>query len=225
LRRLVIASVLLVYVSYWFVMEPAQAHAFYVLAPIAVLFSAYCWSIVDSPSARRAAAFVVVINIAFHGGLAFVRLREDSLYTRRDVVAAAIESKDPGMLGHRRAFARDAGPYELDTAIPRDPRRDLMVMQPQYTTRFDGSVHWSFVLENANPRVAYRDVLYFATYKQADGTEVQRHEYIKEIFEPCDVRAIDLNDGYIDRPFVSASIRVAAAEALVPASAAACRPR
>src|SRR5262245_55205114 len=34
LRALVGGAVLLVYASYWFVMEPPQAHAFYVLAPI-----------------------------------------------------------------------------------------------------------------------------------------------------------------------------------------------
>ena len=37
---LVGGSVLLVYSSYWFVMEPPQAHAFYVLAPASVGFQA-----------------------------------------------------------------------------------------------------------------------------------------------------------------------------------------
>jgi hypothetical protein len=35
LRRLVVGAVLIVYASYFFVMEPPQAHAFYALAPIA----------------------------------------------------------------------------------------------------------------------------------------------------------------------------------------------
>ncbi len=53
LRRLVLAAVLLVYASYWFVMEPPQAHAFYVLSPLAFVFAAYWWTFVDSPRARR----------------------------------------------------------------------------------------------------------------------------------------------------------------------------
>ena len=65
LRRLVLArSVLLVYASYWFVMEPPQAHAFYVLAPIAFMFAAFWWTFVDSPRARRIAAGVLVLNVA-----------------------------------------------------------------------------------------------------------------------------------------------------------------
>ena len=60
LRLLVAASVLLVYASYWFVMEPPQAHAFYVLAPIAFMFAAFWWTFVDSPRARRIAAGVLV---------------------------------------------------------------------------------------------------------------------------------------------------------------------
>src|SRR5262249_36125797 len=53
LRALVATTVGLVYISYWFVMEPPQAHGFYVLAPIAFLFAACCWTFVDSPRWRR----------------------------------------------------------------------------------------------------------------------------------------------------------------------------
>ena len=49
-------TVALVYASYWFVLEPPQAHAFYVVAPVAFMFAAYCWTFVDSPRWRRIAA-------------------------------------------------------------------------------------------------------------------------------------------------------------------------
>ena len=89
LRILVATSVLLVYVSYWFVLEPPQAHAFYVLAPIAFMFTAFWWTLVDSPRARRIAAGVLLLNIAFHAGLAWAQGPELSLYRNRDVVATA----------------------------------------------------------------------------------------------------------------------------------------
>ena len=55
-KWLVAGTVVLVYASYWFVMEPPQAHAFYVVAPLAFMFAAYCWTFVDSPRWRRIAA-------------------------------------------------------------------------------------------------------------------------------------------------------------------------
>ena len=114
LRRTAAAAVLLVYFSYWFVMEPPQAHAFYVLAPIALVFAAYWWSFVDSPRSRRVAAAILALNVVFHAGLAWAQAPELSLYKHRAVVAAAIRLKQPEMFAHRRDFARDGGPAALD---------------------------------------------------------------------------------------------------------------
>src|SRR4029077_3844034 len=83
LRILVAGSVLLVYTSYWFVMEPPQAHAFYVLAPVAFLFAAFWWTLLDSPRARQIAAGVLVLNLCFHAGLAWAQAPEISLYRNR----------------------------------------------------------------------------------------------------------------------------------------------
>jgi hypothetical protein len=44
----------------------------------------------------------------------------------------------------------------------------------------------------------------------------QRHERIKDIFEPGATRTIDLNDGYAAAPFAGARLEIAAAEALLP---------
>jgi hypothetical protein len=220
LRLLVAASIVLVYASYFFVIEPPQAHAFFVLSPIAFVVAAFCWARVDSPRSRRWARWILAANVVFHTGLAIVQFSERSLYRRRDIVVAAIRSRNIEILGHRRPFAIDAGPYEIDRSIPRDARRDVVFSNVAYVRRFDGSVHWSLRVENNNPRVAFRDVLYFATYRRGDGSELVRHEFIKDIFEPCDSRTVELNDGYVRTDFVDATIRVAAAEALTPASSA-----
>jgi hypothetical protein len=55
IKWLVAATVALVYASYWFVLEPPQAHAFYVVAPVAFMFAAYCWTFIDSPRRRTRA--------------------------------------------------------------------------------------------------------------------------------------------------------------------------
>ena len=217
-RLLLAGAVLLVYASYFFVVEPPQAHAFYVLAPIAFLFAAYWWRLVDSPRARQVAAALLALGILYHAGLAWAQAPELSLYRNRRVVAAAVRLKEPEMFAHRRPFAIGGGPPALDDpARPYDAARDVHVVSAVHRPGPAGSVHWSLALRNANAAVAFRDPLYVATYRDARGAIVdERHEFIKDIFEPGDVRQIELNDGYVRAPFASASLRVAAAEALLP---------
>ena len=222
MRWLLLASVLMVYLSYWFVMEPAQAHAFYVLAPIALCLAAYCWTFVDSPVLRRVAAIALAVNVAFHAGLAAAQAPEKSLYKHRDIVVAAIETKQPEVLAHRRAFAFDAGPYVLSDSAPHDPLRDIVVERAAFSRRYGTAVHWTVTIANRNPQVAYRDILYFTTYRTADGRTIERHEFIKDIFKACESRVVELNDGYVGAEFEDATFRVAFAEALKPSDTKNC---
>ena len=222
MRWLVALSVVMVYGSYWFVMEPPQAHAFYVLAPPVLCLAAYCWTFVDSPRWRAAAAAIVAANIAFHVGLAVAQAPEKSLYKHRDVILSAIQMKRPDMFGHRRVFAIDAGPYTLSADIPHDPGRDILVLSQAYSRRWGSAVHWTVTIANTNPRVAYRDLLYLATYRTASGRTIERHEYIKDIFKACESRVVDLNDGYVGVPFEDASFGIVTAEALVPSDTRFC---
>jgi hypothetical protein len=219
LRRLVAASVVLVYASYWFVIEPPQAHAFYVLAPLALIFAAFWWMLVDSPIARRIAAGVLVLNVAFHAGLAWAQAPELSLYRNRQVVASAVRLKAPEMFAHRRDFAVDGGPIALaDPSRPYDPVRDFQLLQSALRPGPRGSLHWTITVRNASAVVAFRDPLYITTYLD-DGDRVveERHERIKDIFQPGETRTIELNDGFGGPPFAKARMRIAAAEALLPA--------
>jgi hypothetical protein len=218
LRRLAAGSVLLVYASYWWVIEPAQAHAFYVLAPIALVFAAFWWTFVDSPRARRVAAGILALNICFHAGLAWAQRDELSLYMNREPVAAAIRLKQPEMFAHRRDFAIGGGPIALaDPSRPYDPRRDIEVVHAARRAGPRGSLHWSIVVRNRSTTVAYRDLLYITTYlDEQNGVVEERHERIKDIFQPGAMRAIELNDGFAGPPFASARLEVVAAEALVP---------
>jgi hypothetical protein len=219
LRALVAASVLLVYASYWFVLEPPQAHAFYVLAPVAFLFTFYWWTLIDSPRTRQLAAALLATSVVFHAGLAWAQLPEISIYKNRAVVAAAVRLKEPEMFAHRREFAIGGGPIALsDPARPYDPTRDIEVVSAQHRSGPANSIHWTVTLRNASTVVAFRDPLYITTYRDEQGTAVdERHERIKDIFQPGDTRTIELNDGYAGAPFASATLHIAAAEALIPA--------
>lgn len=217
IRWLVAGTIGLVYASYSFVLEPPQAHAFYVVAPIAFMFAAYCWTFIDTPRWRRMAAVLLIVNIAFHAGMAWVQAPEKSVYRHREVVAAAIRLKEPEMFGHRRPFAVDGGPALLqDPSRPYDNRHDVQFVDVRRTMPY-GVALWTFTLRNTNDRVAYREVLYQTTYRDGNGRLLdQRYDYLKDVFQPGDVRAVEVNDGFVRVPFASATIEVLGAEALVP---------
>jgi hypothetical protein len=218
LRRLVAGSVLLVYTSYWFVLEPPQAHAFYVLSPLALLFAAFWWTFVDSPRARQIAAVALALNVAVHAGLAWAEGPELSLYKNRGVVAAAVTLKAPEMFAHRRDFAIDAGPVVLsDPSRGYDPTRDFQIVTSALRPGPRRSLHWTITVRNASTSVAFRDPLYVTAYVNERGDVVEeRHERLKDIFQPGETRTIELNDGFAGPAFATAHMRIVAAEALLP---------
>jgi hypothetical protein len=219
LKWLVVVTIAMVYASYWFVIEPPQAHAFYVVAPIALTFAAYCWTFIDSSWWRRFAAAALAANIAFHAGLALAQAPEKSLYRNRAPVEAAVRLKQPEMFGHRRSFAIDGGPLLLhDPSRPYDNRHDVEFSAVKHRVGPYGVVLWTFRLTNRNQRVAYRDVLHQTTYRDESGRIVdQRYDYIKDIFQPGAAADIEINDGIVRAHFASATIVMAGAEALLPA--------
>jgi len=218
LRWLVAGSVLLVYASYWFVMEPPQAHAFYALAPVAFMFAAFWWMFVDSPRARRIAAGVLILNVVFHAGLAIAQGPELSLYRDRAVVATAVRLKEPEMFAHRRDFAIDGGPAVLsDRSRAYDPARDFQVLESAYRMGPQHSLHWTITVRNNSTSVAFRDPLYVTTYLDEHGAVVEeRHERLKHIFQPGDTRTLEMSDGFAGPAFATARLRIVAAEALLP---------
>jgi len=220
LKWLVAGTVALVYASYWFVIEPPQAHAFYVVAPIALMFAAYCWTFIDRPRWRQVAAVGLTLNIAFQAGLALAQAPEKSLYRNRAPVAAAIRLKQPEMFAHRRSFSVDGGPRMLDDpARPYNDRTDVEFSGVSHRIGPFGAVLWTFTLINRNPRVAYREVQYQTTYRSERGDVVdQRYDYIKDMFQPGARQAIEVNDGIVRTPFASATIVMAGGEALLPAT-------
>jgi hypothetical protein len=217
IKWLVAASVLLVYVADWFVIERAtQAHAYYVLAPTAFIFAAYCWTFIDSAAWRRRAAAILAINVCFEFGLAWAQMPERSLYKHRDVVAAAIETRQPEMLAHRRFFAIEAGPIVLqDPRRPHDAVRDLEMVETHAVS--GRNVTWSVSIKNKSAAVAFRDVLCEMTYRtQAGALLGVRRTVIEDVWEPGESRRAELIDSGVGTAIGDVQIRIVAAEALLP---------
>jgi hypothetical protein len=221
----VAATVVIVYASYFVVIERAtEAHASYLLAPVAFMFAAYCWTFIDSAAWRTRAAVLLAINIAYHAGLAWAQAPDKSLYRDRQVVAAAIRLRQPDLLGHRRAFARDAG-VACVCLVPRDPnpRHDVTITAAPPRRALGGRGAWSVQLEN-HGRSAYRDIVCRTTYR---GTTEQvlgtRLTTLNRVLQPGTTWRTAINDGLQGIDFVSATVEVVDAEAVpaVPAQAAA----
>jgi hypothetical protein len=216
LRLLVAGSILVVYAAYFFVMEPPQAHAFYVLSPIAFVFAGYCWSFVDRPRWRKVAAVVLGVNIAFHLGLALTMGPERSMYRNRAIVAAAVAERDTNYFSHRREYAMDAVPA-LDRGTTRDPRDELAVVALDWSIGPGKAILWNVTVRNTSANRAYRDLLYHATYQDAAGRIVMdRHALIRDAIQPGETRKFSVNDGAADIPFVRAQMAIVLAETLKP---------
>ena len=133
-------------------------------------------------------------------------------------MATAIRLKQPEMFAHRRSFAIDAGPATLqDPSRPWDAPTDIEFANAKLTLAPRRVALWTLTLRTKNPRVAYRDVLYHSTYRDAHGQVLfERDDFIKQIFQPGEAVTVEANDGFVNAPFASAEIKVRAAEALLP---------
>jgi hypothetical protein len=107
IKYLTLATLALLYALYLFSFRPPHSHTFYIVLPLAMLYSFYGWS----PYLRRRgwqifAAVVLVCGLIFHTGLAMHRRARTSMYTNRALVQRAIEARDYRILGERREGSR-----------------------------------------------------------------------------------------------------------------------
>jgi hypothetical protein len=215
LRVLVAFCVVLIYASYWFVKEEPQAHAFFVMAPIAFIFGASCWTLIDSPRWRRVAAVLLGVNIAFHAGLAWIQGPEQSLYTNREVIAAAIRQRQPEIFGHRRPYATDAGPRAVFDSTRPHGVSDLKVVASTHRAAIGGAAIWTVTVVNTNRRMAFRSLIYRATY--TGDTVRRREDVINDVLQPGETKQFKIVDTIGTAPIQDATVEIVNAEGLLPA--------
>ena len=172
IRWLSVATVLVVYVSYFFVMRIHAGARLLRRRAARIHIRGVCWTFIDSPRWRRIAAATMAVNICFQFGMAWIRLPEDSLYWNRPLVAAAISLKQPDVFGRRRFFARDV-PDDHLAALERAARApgDLEVVRASWSRR-SGVSRWSIAVRNRSSELGYRQLLYQTTYLDSAGRVV-----------------------------------------------------
>ncbi len=223
MKWVVLGTVLFIYASYFFASnKDPQAHAFYVVAPLAMVYAFHCFRLLDGPRFRQTAATVLVLGVVFHAGLAAARMRDRSLYKNRRVVVAAMRLKVPEIFGHRRPFAREAGPVP---AVERTPafidaneQGDLRITVDGWRRGAGGSSLFDLTIEHHGTAAAYRDLRYVTDYRAASGEPVRTGEgKVYEFIQPGQtLRLVAFNEGYVDARAARAAFRVVGAERVVP---------
>ena len=180
-----IATVVLVSTSFFLVMQPAQARSFYVVAPVAFLFAAYCWTFIDSARWRRVALVVLIANGMFQSVLAIQRFSGPSLYMKRAVVAEAIRLRQPALLAYRRPWARNV-PADERMSVEASAKAvvDLKVTSAQLQL-VRGLATWSIVVHNQSATTAYRSMVCLTRYYDvADQLVDERINEVWLVLEP-----------------------------------------
>ena len=107
IKYFTLGTVILLYLSFLFSLKAPVSHTFYVMFPLAMLYSLYCWhDFLPRKVWRTFASIVLVCGVIFHAGLALHNYRTVSLYLDRERIQQAINEKDSHILGERRPGAR-----------------------------------------------------------------------------------------------------------------------
>lgn len=103
-----LSTVCLIYFSFLFARDkPASAHTYYIMLPVAMLYSFYCWSgFLKRPGWNRFARVFIACAVIFQTGFAVHGFSRRSLYVNRELPREAIEARDYHLLGERRPGVR-----------------------------------------------------------------------------------------------------------------------
>jgi hypothetical protein len=218
-RGLTVGTIALVSVSFFFVVQPAQARMYYVVAPVAFVYAAYSWTFIDSPRWRQVAAGVLAINVLFQFGLMLARFPGASLYLDRALVARAIERRQPDVFSHRRAYSRDASPEDLSavSASAQAPM-DLEITRATLSRPVLNLTTWTLVIHNRSTSTAYRDLVCETTYSNGAGHLVEQHqESVWVVIQPGASKEVEVVDGVSWLPeFAGSQARIISALAVQP---------
>ncbi len=106
IKYLSLITLIFVYLSFAFSIKGPSSHAFYVVLPVVMVYSFYCWEgFFKKKIWRRLAALFIISGFIVHACLAISKGPGRSLYKERDIPKLAIEKKDYHLLGERRPFS------------------------------------------------------------------------------------------------------------------------
>ena len=210
-RWLFALSVLLVWLSFFGSMRFPQAHSFYLMFPVAVLFAFSAWNVRAAarggrlPGLERVAGAAIVAAVVLHFGLAIDRWSRLSLYADRDLMAAAITERNYRFLGERLG----AGEVVMSVPMP-----DLDVVRADWKPALNRFSSFDITIANRSTSTAYVDLRIASSYLSAEGQLLTvRNGVIKRILQPGETRTFeDVADGGLPPGAAKATVMVIGAE-------------
>ncbi len=105
IKRVMLGSYLVLFASFFFSVKGPSSHTFYLLLPLVLFYTFYCyrWVFERKQIALKLFKIALICGIFFHAGLAVYSFRHKSLYKDREKAVQAINEKDYKILGNRRA--------------------------------------------------------------------------------------------------------------------------
>jgi hypothetical protein len=220
LRVTVGLSVLWVYLSYFFSVKEPLAHAFYLLFPVALIYSFYAWALLwRHHFVRISWAVLLGANVLVHLGLAVERAGERSLYADRRLIAAAIAQRQDRLLGRRRPMAPAATAIEPpDPLLSGFAQRDVEVVRARWRQVVGGRVSvWHVRLQHKGRDAAYVDLRYVTRYwDAADRPCGSETGLLKRILEPGDMRTFEIVDGMVHPGAARGTFEITGGEPMPP---------
>jgi hypothetical protein len=107
-KWLAFITFLMVWVSFFFSIKGPSSHTFYLVFPLVMIYSFYCWlPLFQRKWFRYLMAFMLIAGIFTHSAIAHRNFKSKSMYVNREKAVKAIQQKKYYLLGERRSFDRN----------------------------------------------------------------------------------------------------------------------
>jgi len=108
LKYLMLFTVLFTYISFLFSIKGPSTHTFYLMLPLAMIYSFYCWQELFTKNWIKIMAGIFLFSgIMFHVSLGMHNFKFHSMYKNRESPLNAIQKKNIYSLNRRRPFDRN----------------------------------------------------------------------------------------------------------------------
>ncbi len=108
IKKLMIFAILVTFISFLFSVKGPSTHTFYLMLPLMIIYSFYCWQRLLKPKWLKIIAVIFLFsNLMFHLSLTLHNYKFHSMYKNRKSPLEAIQTKNFYALGNRRNFDKN----------------------------------------------------------------------------------------------------------------------
>lgn len=112
-RVFMLSAIGLVCLSYLFTNQPPKAHAFYLMFPVTIWYSFYCYgNLFKKRSFQVLASVFLLSGIIFHLAVAYKNAQRYGLSLKKDLIMSALAKSDYTRLGVRRESTLEMSKWE-----------------------------------------------------------------------------------------------------------------